>query len=262
MPQPSNANFDTHKNVATYLKIASIQTGLLLQSLNYYSVKRMVEIIDDEVDVDSDCEDGLAELFVEALSRLSTTVGKTDVTPLLSISALFETGALQRSLKPQCCMAMDLRDNAKIVGCLISCRYIQDETLGTQLFTPAFCQRHRCPRFNREWCFVDVVSSKKKPSGSLLLANSLVIALRQKLAGLVLVAVSTTMRDLCTSIGFTSVQYNDRGPRYLCYLRMNDLTFENIMKKLRFPGDKVVVEDICWRLGLTSKTATRVIGRC
>ena len=262
MPRPSNPSFDTVKNISTYLRIVLTQAGLLLQTLDYYAVKRMVEIDSDDVSVDEECEDGLAELFVDGLEALATTTGNTEVAPMGSISALFDSGPLQKSLKPKCYMAMDLRDNAKIVACLVSCKYLKDETLGTQLFTTAFLQRHKVPRLTEQWLFVDVVSSKKAPAGSALLVSSILGAARQKMVGVCLVAVSAHMRDLCKALGFSTVQYNDQGQRFLCYLHLSDLKFEPIMKKLRFPGDKVIVEDICWRFGLSAKTRERVIGRC
>jgi hypothetical protein len=262
MPRTGSSGFDTPKNIANYLRIVLTQAGLLVQTLAYNDVRRLVQIDSDDVSVNSDCEDGLAQVFVEGLERLQQSTRSTDVMPLASIAALFENGELQRSLKPKCTMVMDLRSQAEVVACMIFCRYIRDETLGTHVFTAAFLQRYDAPGFSDQWLFVDVVSSRKKPGGAVLLVTAILASAKQKMVGVCLVAVSALMRDLCLSLGFTVLLYKDHGTRYLCYMKNADFHFDLVMKKLRFTGDKRIVEDVCWRNGLTSRTKDRVIGRC
>ena len=261
MPSVDDASLNHNRHIATWLKLVSIQEGLLLQKLDYHSVRRMVEIDDEEVVANESCDDGLAEILVEGFDSLRVTVGDQEVHPLGSIAALFETGDLQRSIKPKAWMAIDLRaEEPEVVSVCTTCNFIQDETLGTNLFTPRWLRERGLPRLGPQWCFVDVVASRKRPAGPLLVLSAYLAACRGRMDGVCAICVTTKGRDLFQSLGFNSHTYRDKGAKYFCYLGCGEMQFRTVARKMQLNES---VMDICWRMGLTARTRDRVVGgRC
>ena len=261
MVRVSNADLNTQRHMATYARIVGIQTSLLVQQLAYNDVKRLVSISDEEVEINGD--DPLAPIIVQGLASLDSNDGKTEIRPLGSIAALFEPGQLQRSLKPRLLIALSLDDGVELVGALVSCLFVRDETLGTELFSQSYCTAHSLPRFGDTWLFIDMVASRAKPSGGLLVVHAILAAQRSKLTGICAVAVSAGGLRLFRSLGFAVHRFRDGNWRHMCYLRLpQELSFEKIMRHLHFNGDDKIVESICWREPLSTRAKYSVVARC
>ena len=268
MVRAENPALNHPRHLAAYLRLCSIQTGIIVQPLAYNDVKRMITI---ESDSDSDEEDTvvagddpLASMLVLAITDMSCSDEHCEIRPIYSVSALFSRGELQRSLKPRLMLAFGLRNGVEIVGCAVVCSFIRDETLGSKLFTDSFNAQNKLPKFDSTWLFLDVVASKLAPSGSILVVSAVLQAIRQKKVGTCCIAVSSAGHRLFKSLGFTTFRYKERGSsaRHMCYLRHTDLSFAQISRKLKFEGSKKIVENVCWREALSSSAKNPLVGRC
>ena len=260
-----NQGLNGTKHIQTYVKVIGIQTGIMVQQLNYHDVKRMVEIpSSDEDEVEALDDDPLAEILVDALDDLASETERCEIKPLGAIGALFDTGDLQRSLKPKLLMAVSLRGGVSVDGCLVQCLFTRDDALSTTLFTQSYCAQHGLPRFDARWGFIDVVASRKAPCGALLVLTAVLNAARARLQGVCAVAVTTGGNTLLRALNFTSHPFREDGAqRHMCYLRLPaDLSFTHVKRKLHFDGDKEIVESFCWREPLSARAKSPVIGRC
>ena len=206
----------------------------------------------------------LAAILVDALYELASNTDRCEIKPLGAIASLFDKGPLQKSLKPKLLMAISLRDGVSVDGCLVSCLFARDDALGTSLFTQAYCTRHGLPRFDARWGLIDVVASKKAPSGALLVLHTILGMARAKLQGVCAIAVSSAGHRLLKSLNFTCVSFKDKGAaRHICHLKLpNDLSFTHVKRRLRFDGDTELVESVCWREPLSARAKSSVVGRC
>ena len=261
MVRADNSDLDQPKHVAAYCKLVGIQSGLLVQTLSYNDVKRMVVIDDEHVEAG---DDPLASLLVDGLEALESD--DASIQPIGSIAALFDAGSVQRSLKPRLFAAFSLRDGVTMVGAVVACVYSRDEALGTNLFSHSYCSNHSLPRFDARWGFIDVISAQPagKPAGSLLTLHAILAAHRAKLTGVCAVAATAAGHRLLRALNFTCVAYREHGSqRYMCYLRLpQDLSFAHVKRKLRFDGDTDIVESVCWRDSLSARALSSVVGRC
>ena len=151
-----------------------------------------------------------------------------------------------------------------MVGTAVSCIFTRDDTLGTSLFTQAYCKKNQIPVLGSDWGFVDIVASREKPAGALCVVYAILQFARQKLTGVCAVAVSKSGHRLFKALNFKCYRYKDHGSwRHMCYIRLpQELSFTHIMKHLKFDGNKEIVEDVCWRNALTSRALSSVVGRC
>ena len=257
MVSVENPDLNSHKHLAVYAKAICIQTSLLVQTLNYNDIKRMVDISDEEVEAG---DSPLAELIVEGLEQLETN----NVRPIGSIASLFDRGDLQRSLKPRLYIGFHLRDGVSMVGALVTCLFTKDETLGTNMFTNQWCTTNKVPRLDARWSFIDIVASSMTPCGALLVLHAILAAARGRLVGVCAVAASLAGQRLLHALNFTCVPYRERGSnRHFCFLRLpQDLSFSHVKIKLRFEGDTQLVESVCWREALSARAKSSVVGRC
>ena len=115
-----------------------------------------------------------------------------------------------------------------------------------------------------DWLLVDVIASKKRGSGALLILQAYMLACRARdKAGVCAVAVTRSGKKLFADLGFESFSFRDDGlSKSLMFARANGLALSKMIERLHFPGSKVMLEDICFRFGLTDKTSDRVLGRC
>ena len=70
----SDQGLNSPKHLAIYAKVIGIQVGVLVQKLDYASVKRMVDIpsdSDSENEVEALDDDPLAEILVDGLDELA-----------------------------------------------------------------------------------------------------------------------------------------------------------------------------------------------
>ena len=195
-------SFNTKQSLATLVRTVATSKSVLLQPpLSYSAVKRLIVVGDDEeIEVNEDAGDELAQQLVEAAQELSfeERVGGSEVSvdPAASLSALFDADSREaRALKPRLFLAWDIADEPSIVGMLTACEWARDETLGTERFTHQYLSDHSVPRFtSSNTLFVDVVSSTGEPHGvgALLLLNAYLLVCRSsKFSYLVTIAVTT-----------------------------------------------------------------------
>ena len=169
-------------------------------------------------------------------------------------------GALHRAL-----LAYDLRRSAvPICGLLTVCDFAREDSLGTDRFSQQFCRDNELPRFGSDWLLVDIIASKKRGSGALLILQAYMLACRARdKAGVCAVAVTRSGKKLFADLGFESFSFRDDGlSKSLMFARANGLALSKMIERLHFPGSKVMLEDMCFRFGLTDKTSDRVLGRC
>ena len=260
MVSADNADLSNPKHLQTYAKLIGIQTGLLVQALNYNDVKRMVDIDDEDVEPG---DDPLAEILIDGLQEMETD-DDAEIRPIGSVAALFDKGDLQKSLRPRLLAAYSLRDGVSMVGAVVTCLFARDETLGTSILTQSWCASHSLPRFDARWSLIDVIASQQQPAGALLTLHAILAASRARMAGVCAVAATAAGHRLLRSLNFTCVAFRERGSqRHICYLRLpQDLSFAHVKRKLRFDGDVQIVGSVCWRDSISARAKYSIVGRC
>ena len=134
-----NQSYDKPASLHTFLKLTCASKSIVLSSLGYYDVRRLIDIDDEEVVAKEDADDELGEEIVEACEELEAEerVGNSIVTvePLQSIAALFEVGEA-KTLKPKLHLAYHTRSDTSlyICGVLVACSFTADDTLSTSKF--------------------------------------------------------------------------------------------------------------------------------
>ena len=271
MSELANESFDTVRSMATLVRAASIQRSVLIQPpLNYHAVKRLIAVDGDNIHPNEESDDVLSEQICTAAEELafSERQGSIElsVDPSASIAALFDPDSDEaKSLKPRLWLAWDVSDNdASVVGILTACLWSRDPALSTQKFTHAFLSEHSIPRFSQnDTLLVDIVSSGGRQHGVgalLLLTAYLLVCRSSNFRYIACVAVSEPGRTLCEKLGFNTYSYRERGAqRKLCWAAANSLRARDINQRLRVNRS---LPSICWRDGLTARTAGRKMSRC
>ena len=96
MADLEDESFSTPKSLATLVKTAATARSILLQPpLNYSSVKRLIQVDEDEeISPNPDSEDQLADEICEAAANLEFTErqgsSEVSVAPAQSLAALFD----------------------------------------------------------------------------------------------------------------------------------------------------------------------------
>ena len=258
MLELSHPSYNTFRQIAAYLKLAAAGNGILIQTLSYNDTRRLINI--DGAEVTRRGDDHLGELLTGKLDGLCDS---TLIDPKVSLASLFESGALQRSLKAKVFLAHDLWDEGVFVGVLVSCKWLVDEDLGTNKFTPEHCAKAGLPDFSA-FVLVDIFCSVRQPAATLLLLSTFVSASRMKpaAAGLCAVAINSKAKDLFAKIGFHVHPFRERGQnRWLCYVTLGEFSnLPRIMERVRFSGHKHVVTTLCNRMAVRGDP--RVVHRC
>ena len=263
--------FDTTRSMGTLVKATCASKSILIQPpLNFHAVKRLIDVDEDEsIAPNEDSDDILGEEICRAAEELSFTERQgsieLSVDPSASLAALFDgSSAEAKELKGRLWLAWDVSNTPDIVGILTACLWVRDQTLGTNRFTQEFLTQHSIPRFSaRNTLLVDVVSSSGRPHGvgSLLLLSAYLLVCRSRnFQYIACVAVSEPGRTLCEKLGFNSYTYRERGAqRMLCWAAAGELRASDVNRRLRVNRS---LPAICWRDGLTARTAGRKYPRC
>ena len=265
MPDADDSRLNQTKFFVLYSRLASTQLGTLVNTYSYNDVKRMIRVDDNEIDPDGD--DPLSEIIVEGIKELPHTEvdGKAELSidPPASMAALFQDHPIARSLKPKLWVALDLLDeDTPVCGMLTACTFERDAALSTSKLTQPYCTQHELPRLDSNWLLVDVVASSKSKTGALLLLQAVISAMRAKKSGVCSIAVTKAGRRLFTAFGFqTDHSWKEKGgQRFLCYARVADIHLADLHTRIRVHD--ALLTDVCFRNGLTPKTAQSLIGRC
>jgi hypothetical protein len=259
-----DARLNQTKFLQLYGRLAQIQLSTLVNSYNYHSIKRLLCVEGDDVEACAD--DPLSHVLVEGIKQLPSLEradgGEQEVDAPASMAALFQEHELARALKPKLFAAFDLRAGGRVCGVLTCCSFERDDALSTSRFTQAYCAQHGLPRVGNNWLLVDVVASAKQGTGALLVLQAIVAAARAKYTGICSVAVTKGGRRLFDAFNFsTDHSWRERGgTRHFAYARMDQIHLADIHKRLRIHG--MLVEDVCFRNGLTTRSAHTLIGRC
>ena len=302
MPLQVDDRYDQHhKNLTTYVKLASTSLGVVLsQPLNYHAVRRLIHVTEgDELEANEESEDALAELLVEAAHelRFEEEVGQrvVEVDAAASVAALFDPEcSTAKAYKPLLFLAIDVRspagvqgesggdsrkdgarkdgarkdgDGARICGLATVCEWVRDATLGTERWTKQELAKAGAPRLDSSWLLIDVIASRHRGCGVLLAVQVYLMVTRsRKHSGVVALAVTKAGRDMFAKLGFSTHTYRASGQSItLCYARAGTLSLQRIRRRLSFSGDQVLLDSLCWREGYTSRTSGssgKVYSRC
>ena len=246
-----------------YLKLAEIKSGTLCAKYTYHDIRRFFSVASDddvhEITVrDDGPDDPLASLLSEGLRDLPKNdhgaASNDDVELVASLAVIIEPDL--KRYKPMAWIAYDLGSahSTQICGALTACSFVSDVSFQTQQLSDAYNRRNKLPAFDEDWTLIDVVSSSKKGTATILLLHAYLAAVRAKKQGLVAIAVTASGKKLFESLGFR----NHR--REVFWLGTEELTMERVHRRLKL--DNALVTKVCWRHGLTSRTAANVLGRC
>jgi hypothetical protein len=256
---------NSSKVLKLYLKLAETRSSTLCARYSYNDLRRFFQVAGDSdeevhqitVRQDGPVDDPLASMLRSGLSNLpKNDIGAAsddDVELVASIAVLIEADL--RQYKPMCFVAYDLSaPTTDICGSLTAASFVADVSFQTQQLTDAYNRRHKLPNFDDNWLLIDVVSSSKRGTATILLLHVYLAAMRAKKEGLVAVAVTASGKRLFENLGFESHK------REIFYLHANSLSLARVHRRLQL--DNAIVTQICWRKGLTEKTASSVISRC
>ena len=247
-----------------YLKLAEIKASTLCARYTYNDLRRFFSVTGDSEDEmheitlrESGADDPLASLLSDGLRALPRNdmdgQSQEDVELIASLSVLIEPDL--KPYKPAVYVAYDLSaPSTRICGALSACSFVADVSFQTDKLTDAFNRKNKLPAFDEDWLLIDVVSSNKRGTGTILILHAYLAAVRAKKQGLVAIAVTASGKKLFDSLGFQ----NHRREVY--YLDVDDLSLELVHRRLKL--DNALVSKICTRHGLTERTAANVIGRC
>jgi hypothetical protein len=242
-----------------YLKLAEVKSSTLCAKYTYHDLRRFFSVAGKhEIRLrDDGPDDPLASLLSDGLRALpkndNGASSSDDVELVASLAVLIEPDL--KRYKPMCWIAYDLSaPSTQICGAITACSFVADISFQTQQLTDAYNRRYKLPSFDEGWLLIDVVSSSKKGTGTLLLLHAYLAAVRTKKKGLVAIAVTDSGKKLFDNLGFKNHQ------REVFYMSLGELDLPRVHKRLQL--DDNLVSKICWRRGLTSRTAASVIGRC
>ena len=259
------------KHLALYLKLAAIEQSTLVKAYSYADMRRLLVIASGgttvkpvAVDVDP-----LAKHMVAGLRKLPR-VDDAPFVPEASLAVLFQPEPEAKALKPKLYIGYDLSVAlAPVCSMLTTCEWVADEALSTQLFDRDYCIDNDLPPFTASWTLIDGVSALRKKGvrpGRLLVVTAMVTALRAKRSGVVSIAVSDAAKEMFQALGFRTHEFQDRdakgrplgAKRTLCYMT------KPLMNKVhaQLKATDSLISTICWRNGLTPRTASTLIGRC
>ncbi|MDC0525415.1 hypothetical protein OAO87_00355 [bacterium] len=240
---------------------------MLVKGYSYNDIKRLIRTIDDsdEEGIEANSEDPLAERLVEGIAALPNSerdaAGELEISPSASVGALFQPIPEARELRPRLWIGFDLsNDDAPVCAMLTACDFTTDKALSTARFTSQYLTTHSLPRFDAQWTLIDVVSASKKGAGGLLALHAYLAATRAHRKGVCSIAVTKAGKRLFDTLGFDcSHSWREKGSvRYLCHA--SALHMEDIHAKLKVADP--LLQQICWREGLTERSRASLVGRC
>ena len=252
---------NTPKALTVYSRIAQVKLNTLVVKYSWLDLRRFFEPGDHSDDEQHGTimkegyySDPLAEMLYEGLRTLPKNDPESDQPDIdlnASLSVLLEPDL--KPFKPNAWIAFDIRSKTRVVGCLTSCNFVADVSFQTHKLTPSYCKRSKLPTFDEDWLLLDVISSAKQGSGTLLVLAAYLHAARMKKQGLVTIAVTEGGKTLFQALGFES----HRDEVY--YIPLSALTLAAVHAKLRTEN---AILSTCFRHGLSPSTAANVIGRC
>jgi len=259
--------YNEQKALATLERLVSTTAGVMVVQYTQNDVKRVVSIDEDNESVEPAGDDPLGEVLCDGLERLSHTerVGSYEVSvdPLGSLAVLFDKSPEARALKPRLIAGYDMRNDAQLVAACIVCLWSRQEYLSTQRFTAQWLSDNDLPAFNSQWLLVDSVCSSQPGAATLVLLHAYLLCMRSKMRGVVAVCVTRKGRDVFVKQGYESFDYRESGrPQTLAWIKAGDLSMEELTSRLRVGGGRTTLEQLCFRMGLTPRSASSLVGRC
>ena len=267
MPDLAHEGYNTTKNITHYIRMASISLGILVQSLSFLDVRRLIQIDEsgeeDEASVKDGQHDYLAKVLIDQVPEIcdSSLIKYTS-----GLATLFKSDRAHRELLPRVFLAWDLRDSSKLVGACNTLRFVCDEAIGTSILTDAYLSKNSLPRFDTQWTLLDIICSRRSPAATLL-AMSVYAAVSKgrtrKAVGLLAISINERSRKVFHKLGFMEHKFKSQGDtRYLMYCRIESVRMTNVLSRLTFAENELMVQSVCFRGGLTKKTAGNIYDRC
>lgn len=250
------------RTLEVYKRLAEITSGSMVVRYDRNDLRRLFEASEDD---DGETmasvrrlgpEDPLGVLLFDGMDDLPKD-RKRPSDP--GIQILDSVGILVsddvREYNPRLWVLFDLRAEvrAQVRGAMTAVDFVADSSFSTGKLTPQYCRQHNIPKLDRSWILVDVVSSSKKGSATLLLLHAWLACIRLRRTGIVAIGASDAGKAFFAGLGFQHY-------REVYWMKLTDLNLVAIHKRLKV--DKMLVSDACWRRGLTAKTAASVIARC
>ena len=262
MPDLKNGQFNETRSLGVFARLLETVTGLFCQQLSYTETKRLVRY--DGVSVTAaDTGNNIGSELIEALKLMKHREWFGDVESRVdminSIPVLFNpNNSDSRKLKPTITIAYNLRDeNAPMVAAAIACMFTRDPALSTQDVPYAT----GVPRFDKTWLLCDTIHSNTQPAGSLLLIQLMLHAMRNKMRGVVAIAVSTRGLHLFEKMGFNLRKFKKGILKVtLCWAECGSLSVDDMTRRMRVP--RKMLSTNCFRMGMNASTANRLISRC
>ena len=276
--------FNTGKNIGMVTKISSVATQILVNQYSYADVVRMIKVTDrgGGSSDDDDSEDGtedecdirlvaksrdpLAETLATCIESMETTVregsDEISISPAMSVAELFHKDSKQ--LKPRLFVAFDLSsDDADCVGVSTVCNFVESSDCLTKRFTSSYLRRNSIPDLS-DYLLIDTISTRKPPSGLMILLNILTTALKSKKEGICMVSVTKQGKQLGRNFGMSHHAYTEDGAsRELHYMPLSDFSLSHLNRKLRLGhANTKILTELCTRNGLTSGTRGKIYPRC
>lgn len=279
--------WDTPQNTRMLARIASVSTQTLINQYSFHDVFRLIKVTEagssdddstsgeepDEVEEDdgpkleAKSDDPLASLIVESLEQLESTSreggNEFTISPASSVAGLFTKDS--KTLKGRLFLGFDLgSETVDCVAALTACSFTQSDEFLTKRFSPSYLRKNSLPDLS-SYMLIDTLSSQKKPVGQMLLLHAYIAAMRQY-QGIVMVCVTAGGKAAGRAFGMHSHSYREDGAaRELMYMAIGDLSIAHLNKKLRLGSREAttkLLQEVCTRSGLTSKTESKVFSRC
>ena len=264
-PLARDPALNTKKHLQVWLNMYTKATGLEIQMLKYADVRRLVAIdkmedaLDDgdELDFKSNQPMVMQQVFESLLDICESHALANE-----SIRVLFS--AETRQLKAKLLLAFKLyplghaEDGNVASGMLTYCDFDEGEAISTVGVRRKMATL-TCGLDPDQCVVVDVVcSSKGSGSGRALLGTLLLELLKQRVSnrpdGVIAIAVSNHGHDLFLDFGFRAVKF--KGD-HLMYLDLRQISFEKFTNALRFHQSEKLLNDICWRRGISAPTRNK-----
>lgn len=249
------------KVIREFVKLVEIRCSTMCVKYTYHDLTRLFSVLgdsgDDIYDIrvrDDGSGDPLGKILADGIRALPNNDDgskDSDIDVVSSIAVLIESDLKQ--FKPLCWTAYDLsNDSTSICGVVTACSFVAAVSFKTDKLTDDYNRRNKLPSFDKNWLLIDVVSSSKKGTATLLLLHAYIAAARAKKHGLVAVAVTKLGKRFFASLNFK------HHKKTIFYIKIGDLEFNRIHERLKI--DSNLVNKICWPRGL--RAPSNVIGRC
>lgn len=251
------------RTLEVYIKLAQITSGTMCVRYGRNDLRRMFKGEADGHGVtvrDLGPSDPLASMLLNGLSSLpkNDPKGKASENILImdSVNVCLESDLSDK--KPRLWIAFDMEQGrSRVVGGMTVFEYAKTDLLTTDHWTQEWLSKYSLPRFDASWLLIDVISSEKKGSATILVLHVILACIRENKKGIIAYAMTKRGSSLFEKLGFSR---GKNAGKQVYFVKTEDIDLTKFHDRLRL--DKSFVTDTCWRRGLTEKTSHSVVSRC